>query len=166
MDSQNMPASPPENVSQRLALVVASLGPVGHLPKAPGTWGSLFAVLVAPFVFLPLSLPLRLLVLVALFHLGSLAAGSAEKSLGRKDPGQIVIDELLGQWATLLPFVLLPWWQMLAAFALFRLFDVIKPWPIKDSEDWLAQGYGVMLDDLLAGLYAALVLFVLRLLVG
>ncbi|WP_244147906.1 phosphatidylglycerophosphatase A family protein [Desulfohalobium retbaense] len=165
MDTHDMPLTAPENLSQRLALAVSTLGPIGHLPKAPGTWGALAATLAAPIVFLPLSLPLRLLVLVAIFHLGSMAAGSAEKSLGRKDPGQVIIDELLGQWAVLLPFTLLPWWQLLIGFALFRFFDIVKPWPVRASETWLAQGYGVMLDDLFAGLYGALGLAVVRFLV-
>lgn len=158
MDTHDMPLAAPENLSQRLALAASTLGPIGHIRKAPGTWGALAAALSAPLLFLPLSLPLRLLALVALFHLGSMAAGSAEKSLGRKDPGEVIIDEWLGQWVVFLPFTVLPWWQIVIGFAAFRFFDILKPWPIRASESWLAQGYGVMLDDVIAGGYAAVVL--------
>ena len=115
----------------RLALALATLGPVGNLPKAPGTWASAAAVLAAPFLFLPLAPPLRLAVLAAIFIAGTWAATRAERVLGRTDPGCVVIDELLGQWIALAPFNYLRWWQILAALALFRLLDITKPWPIR-----------------------------------
>ncbi|MEG1609649.1 MAG: phosphatidylglycerophosphatase A, partial [Bilophila sp.] len=81
--------------------------------------------------------------------------------LGRKDPGEIVIDELLGLWLVLLPFPNPDWVRIGAAFLLFRLFDMTKPWPVRASENWLPDGYGVMLDDVLAGVQALLVLLLL-----
>lgn len=143
-----------------IACQIATLGPVGHLPKAPGTWGSLAAVLLAPWLFLPWGLPLRLCILLALFLVGAWSAGHYESKTGRKDPGQVVIDELLGQWTSLLFVSLCTWWILALAFILFRLLDVIKPWPIKASEKWLPGGSGVMVDDVLAGIMAGvLVLF-------
>lgn len=141
---------------------VATLGPVGFLPKAPGTWGSAAAVITAPFLFLPLPIPVRIIVLGLLFYFGALACSAAEKDLGQKDPGCVVIDEVLGQWVTFLPFAGLVSWQVLAGFILFRIFDIYKPWPVRASENWLKSGYGVMIDDLFAGVYAMLALWLLR----
>lgn len=150
----------------RLALGLATLGPIGRLPKAPGTWASAAAVLVAPFTFLPLTPPLRLAALAAIFIAGTWAASRAERSLGQADPGCVVIDELLGQWIALAPFNFLRWWQILIALALFRILDIAKPWPIRRLEKALPGGLGVMADDALAGVIAALLLWALRLATG
>ena len=104
---------------------------------------------------------LRLAVLVVLFFLGAVAATRAETLLGRKDPGEVVIDELVGVWLVLLPFPHPCFFMVLAAFVLFRIFDIAKPWPVKASENWLPAGYGVMIDDVVAGLWALLCLSVL-----
>lgn len=144
----------------RVALALATLGPVGRMPKAPGTWGSLAATLAAPWCFLPLPLPARLGALAGLLLLGAWAAGRAGRALGAEDPGCVVIDELLGQWTAFAPFFLAgldsrTLLELLALFALFRLFDILKPWPIRAVERGVRGGLGVMLDDLLAGLLAA-----------
>ena len=141
-----------------LACRLATLGPVGHLPKAPGTWGSLAAVVCAPWLFLPWSLPLRLCILLVLFCVGAWSAQRYESRAGCKDPGQVVIDEVLGQWTALLFLGSASFWILAAAFVLFRLLDMYKPWPIKASEKWLPAGWGVMLDDLLAGIISGLLL--------
>lgn len=146
---------------EKTALHLATLGPVGRLPSMPGTWGSLASVMVAPWLFMPASFALRAMILVSVLALGSWAATQAEKSLGAKDPGCVVIDELFGQWLTLLPFSILTPWQLLAGFALFRLFDILKPWPIKKAETAFSRGFGVMIDDGVAGVFAGLVLFFL-----
>ena len=132
------------------------LGPAGLSPKAPGTCGTALACALAPFFFLPLSIGGRAALLLALFVLGGLAATRAETLLGRKDPGEIVIDELVGVWLALLPFSDPGVWEVAAAFTLFRLFDIAKPWPVRASENWLPAGFGVMLDDVLAGCWALL----------
>lgn len=148
--------------SDHLWTQIAVLGPVGRLPRAPGTWGSAAAALAAPLIFLPLPVWLRLAVLAVLFAAGSRACAGAERALGVKDPGVVVIDEVLGQWVTFT--VLLDWtWASLAAgFLLFRLFDIAKPWPVRRAESWWDKGASVMVDDLLAGVYAGLVLAFLR----
>ena len=99
-----------------------------------------------------------------IFVTGGLAATRAEILLGRTDPGEVVIDELAGVWIALLPLGAGQWsWPGLVwAFALFRLFDIWKPWPVHASENWLPAGWGIMLDDILAGLMAMCCMLVLR----
>ena len=158
-----MPASFIDN----LALGISRLGVAGLSPKGPGTCGSLVAVILAPWCFMPLPLFWQLAVLALVFFVGSWAAGRAERILNDKDPGQVVVDELLGQWIAVIPLGASgTFWQLLAAFILFRTLDIAKPWPIKASEDWLPGGYGVMLDDLIAGLGAALLLWLSLYLLG
>lgn len=142
--------------SDTLALGISRLVVAGLSPKGPGTCGSLAAVILAPFCFLPLPLLWQLAVLIGVFFVGAWAAGRAERLLNEKDPGQVVVDELLGQWIAVMPLGASGTaWELLAAFILFRTLDIAKPWPIRASENWLPGGYGVMLDDLLAGLGAA-----------
>jgi len=145
-------------------LAYCRLGIAGLSPKAPGTAGSALAALLAPLIFLPLPLWGRLLFLAVIFVTGGLAATRAEILLGRTDPGEVVIDELAGVWIALLPLGAGQWsWPGLVwAFALFRLFDIWKPWPVHASESWLPAGWGIMLDDILAGLMAMCCMLVLR----
>lgn len=138
------------------------LGVAGLAPRAPGTWGSAVAALFAPLWFLPLSMQGRIVLLAGIFFVGSLAATRAEALLGEKDPPQVVVDELLGLWLALLPFTAVSPLMLLAAFALFRLFDIWKPWPVRASENWMRGGFGVMLDDAVAGVMAMLCLLALR----
>lgn len=142
----------------RAALHFATVGPFGLLPKAPGTWGSLAGVIAAPFVFLPLDVPLRIGLMLFVFVVGGLAADRAEELMQRKDPGCVVIDEVLGQWAT---YLFLPdpsVWMLVLGFVLFRIFDIAKPWPVKASEMMLPGGFGVMIDDVVAAVYAGAIL--------
>jgi len=146
----------------RLCLLVSGLGPIGKIPYASGTWGSAAAVLTAPFLFLPLHPVLRFIILAALFYIGARTATRTEELLHKKDPSHVVIDELVGQWITLLPFASPSTFELVAAFFLFRVFDILKPPPVRASENWLPAGYGVMIDDVLAGIYACLCLTVLH----
>jgi len=159
-----MPATVPSAV-QRFLSHLATLGPVGWLPKAPGTWGSAAALAAAPLLFIPQPGWGRALTLACLFLVGTLACQAAEKVLGRKDPSEAVIDEVLGQWLAFLPLspatpvAHAPLWSLAAGFALFRLFDILKPWPVRLLERHFPGGLGVMLDDVAAGLMAAIVLY-------
>lgn len=160
------------SLADEFILGVARLGLAGLSPKAPGTVGSALALVVAPWLFLPLSLLWRLALLALLFVIGGLCASRAELLLGRKDPSSVVVDELVGQWTTLLPLGLLPVTVpgpaagpaaapallLAAGFGLFRLFDIWKPGPVCASQNWLPDGWGVMIDDVLAGLFALPVL--------
>jgi phosphatidylglycerophosphatase A len=148
----------------RLIVAVATGFYSGMLPKAPGTWGSLFAMV--PWYFCRnLSLPVYVGVLAALFVVGSLAAGSAEKIFDRADPGCIVIDEILGIFVTmaLAPNHPLAW---LLGFFFFRFFDVLKPFPIGWLDSHLHGGIGIMVDDVVAGIYALIALQVVWFIVG
>lgn len=129
----------------------------GLAPVAQGTFGSLAALL--PWLLLrQLSMPLYLLVIVAGFAVGVWACNVAGRALGVDDHRSLVWDEFIGQWIALLPALLAPWWAVVAGFALFRLFDVWKPWPIRWFDRHLKGGLGVMVDDVVAGVFAAAVL--------
>ncbi|WP_034627893.1 phosphatidylglycerophosphatase A [Desulfocurvibacter africanus] len=145
----------PMTMLDKAAYALATLWPLGHAPKAPGTAGALFAALLAPWLFMPLPTWGRLAVLAMVFVLGGLAATRVERVTGRKDPGCVIVDELLGQWVTYLPFAQLEFWQLLVGFSLFRLFDITKPWPVCRSETCMPDGFGIMIDDAVAALYAA-----------
>jgi phosphatidylglycerophosphatase A len=136
---------------------------VGYLPLAPGTWGSLVGVGI--FLLLVRATPPNATVVVALFAIvvvtfvGIWAATRTEQLSGRKDPGKVVVDEVAGQFIALFPLTLFPRWSTLAvivSFILFRFFDIVKPYPANRLQD-LNGGAGVMLDDLVAGVYAAVI---------
>lgn len=130
----------------------------GLLPGAPGTWGSLAALPFGVALFW-LSGPLGLLAgSAAVFLIGLWAAHSYEQVAAIKDPGAIVIDEVAGQWLALIPAGLDPF-GVLLAFVLFRLFDVAKPWPVGWADRHLKGAFGIMVDDIIAGLYAAVLVF-------
>ena len=125
---------------------------------APGTVGSALTVLLLWIV--PFSRPSLVVFLVAVTVAGTWAAHRAERAIGAKDPGLIVIDEVAGMTLSVAPFVLTP--AVLAVgFVLFRLFDVTKPFPARASQR-ITGGIGVMVDDLIAGLYALLVIVIGR----
>lgn len=124
----------------------------GLSPWAPGTLGSLLAiVLFIPVVGAPWWF--HLLLIVTAFCAGIFLCGRVAADLGVEDPSEIVWDEFVGMWISLLlvPFV---WYWWLLAFVLFRVFDILKPWPVRWAERILPGGLGVMCDDVLAGLYA------------
>lgn len=145
---------------------IATLGPIGFFPRAPGTWGAAVGVMVVVLIhrFFPGSRSLAALggAAAAIYGLGVGAAGAAEKNLGAKDPGPVVIDEVAGQMVALL-FQPMPGWKwLLAGFLLFRFFDVLKPFPARRAEH-LPRGWGIMTDDVVAGAYSALAMFLLGL---
>lgn len=129
----------------------------GLAPFAPGTAGSLAALLPWWFLLRELPWPIYAGVLALAFALGVWACGVAGARLGVDDHRALVWDEFVGQWLALIAAPAGVAW-MLAGFALFRLFDVWKPWPIRWFDRRVKGGLGVMLDDLLAGAAAALVL--------
>jgi phosphatidylglycerophosphatase A len=132
----------------------------GLTPVAQGTFGSLASIL--PWLWLRhQSLSLNLVVIVIGFAIGVWACDIAGRMLGVDDHRSLVWDEFIGQWIALLPALLAPWWAVVAGFALFRLFDVWKPWPIRWLDQHLKGGLGVMVDDVIAGIFAAIVLWVI-----
>ncbi|MDY0391191.1 phosphatidylglycerophosphatase A family protein [Desulfobulbus oligotrophicus] len=140
----------------RLLMFIATGAGSGNLPKAPGTWGSLVGVLL----WVPLSrlsTPSYFMIIGALFIIGVFCAGAAEKIVDQGDPSIVVIDEIVGQLIAL-SFIPLHPAALLAGFILFRFFDIIKPYPISWIDRHLHGGLGIMLDDVMAALYALLVL--------
>ncbi len=137
----------------------------GLAPWAPGTFGSLAALL--PWLSLRHLPPAWYLLVVAVtFVLGIWACGRAARSIGVHDHGALVWDEFVGQWLALLPVLLAPWYWIAAGFVLFRLLDILKPWPICWVDRRCHGGLGIMLDDLLAGAVAAVILTALWLPIG
>jgi len=128
----------------------------GASPKAPGTAGTLAAV---PFWYLLAQTPLTtyLLLVLGAFVIGIWLCGRTSRDLGVHDHGGIVWDEFVGYWITMIA-VPVDWIWALAGFILFRLFDILKPWPIGPVDRRVHGGLGIMLDDVLAGVMAAAVL--------
>lgn len=150
-----------------IARAISTLFYVGLLRPAPGTWGSLAALPIAMFLFALGSFPLLFIAWVAAIFLGWWAI--AVETIGKDDhdPSEIVIDELAGQWIPLFPlaFILwyhdstliwLPWPGLVFGFLFFRLFDIWKPWPVSWA-DQKETPFGVMLDDIIAGVMAAII---------
>ena len=162
-----------------LALAIATCG-VGYLPLAPGTWGSLVGIGVYAIVrgiglkvmfdaaaarpgftllhVYSLTLALEVIAAVGITAVGIWAASRTEKLSGVKDPGKVVVDEVAGQFIALLPVPFLindAWWAAILAFVLFRFFDIVKPYPARSLES-LEAGLGIMADDIVAGVYAAI----------
>ncbi len=146
----------------KLAIGIATWFGCGYVPFAPGTAGSLAAVAVAyvlarwahwrPFYFALLAL--------TLLPIGIWSAGVTAREVKMKDPGIVVVDEVLGQWITLAGASSFNWKSWLAAFCLFRLFDIWKPQPVRWMET-LPSGVGIVADDVMAGVYGALVLLLM-----
>lgn len=177
-DGEGPPAQTPRSAKDYLALTIATCG-VGYLPLAPGTWGSLVGIGVYALVrgitlqlFFRLASPLthnllnvyyavvavELAVALVLTLVGTWAGSRTEGLSGKKDPGKVVIDEVAGQFIALLPVPFLveeAWWPAILAFVLFRFFDIVKPYPARRFEA-LEGGLGIMADDVVAGIYAAI----------
>ena len=128
----------------------------GYLPKAPGTWGSLVGLLLF-FLLHTLSLEVYLAVVAGLFVIGTFAAGEAEKIMDHQDPGLVVIDEIVGMLITMIAVPATPLFMILG-FTLFRIFDIWKPFPVGFVDQRFHGGLGIMLDDVVAGIYSLLIL--------
>ncbi len=148
--------------------LITTFGYVGTLPKAPGTWGSLVALPFGYLLHLFGHAPLLVAVTVLLFPLGVWAINQDPRA-AEDDPGEIVIDEVVGQLIALWPLSvglwlmdhpshIFPWPGAVGGFILFRLFDIWKPWPIRAVDR--PGAVWIMLDDVAAGIAAALVIFV------
>ena len=140
----------------RLAVVVATVAYCGYFPIAPGTAGSAAGLVVYLLVWWTQSPLVEAGLIVAVFAAGVWAATHAERFFGGIDPGPVVIDEVLGMLLTL-AFIPVGWSGALAGFFIFRVFDVIKPYPANRLEK-LHGGFGIMADDAMAGIYANLLL--------
>lgn len=149
-----------------LAEWIATCGGVGYIPKAPGTAGAALGMLLVVVTGrLPLTrlglIVLLAFVLVLVFFLGVWATGRHERTLHCNDPASAVIDEFVGQLVVFLYQPAVSWKWLLAGFVAFRIFDIVKPFPIHHAEK-IAGGWGIMLDDVAAGAYGCAVLWLLR----
>jgi phosphatidylglycerophosphatase A len=151
-------------MKDRLCLVFASVCYIGFIPGAPGTYASLVTTILFFLVYrfaggIPPALHLSIVCLISLA--GILASAEISRRTGREDPSFIVIDEVAGQLLTFL-FLPISWLNLILGFIAFRVFDMWKPFPIRKLES-LGSGVGVMADDLLAGVYASVLLHLLNL---
>jgi phosphatidylglycerophosphatase A len=134
----------------------------GLLRPAPGTWGSLAGLFIGlAMLHFEMTVAAFVAVIIAIFILSIFAINMIEKTAGIHDAPEIVIDEFVGQWIVLIPLFLMPdfdwqniWPYVICAFILFRIFDIIKPWPIRWLDKHVSGGFGVMIDDVIAGLFA------------
>lgn len=145
-------------------LIATSFG-FGFLPVAPGTWGAILAIIL----WLPLYLWAAPAVTVGVtaaavvvFTVAGTWASSVSELYWGKDPVVACVDETVGQWISLLPvFAGCPWWEIALSLALFRFFDIAKPLGIRAMER-LPRGYGMMADDILAGIYSAAIILAIN----
>jgi phosphatidylglycerophosphatase A len=145
----------------RVAVALATCLGCGYFPWGPGTIGSLVAIIIAVVLHFSAgaSRPALLIATLVLLAPAIWASTQTARLHGQKDPSVVVIDEVLGQWVTLLGATALRWKSFCAAFLLFRLFDIWKPWPVRNFEK-LPEGVGIVADDLAAGIYGALILYI------
>lgn len=161
---------PARALPQPAALIATWFG-CGFLPGAPGSWGSLAALPLAWIIVAGFGAGGLFIAALVLFALGCWPAAVTARALGQGDPGAIVVDEVVGQWLTLAlglsrataPLAPLTY---VAGFLLFRVFDVAKPWPVRWADREIGGGLGIMLDDVLAALYAGALLLIGRLILG
>ena len=133
----------------------------GLAPRAPGTFGSLVGVLASWWLF-ELPLPWRVALVLAVIALGIWICGESARRLERHDDQRIVFDEIAGVLLTSLAVVERSVFALALVFVFFRIFDILKPWPIRDVDHSLRGGLGIMLDDLIAALYAAVCVATIR----
>ncbi len=135
------------------------------MQPGPGTWGTIGAMPFGIIILMFGGIPALLFATIITFAIGIWASKHFEQMVREKDSGMIVIDEVVGVWIALIPAILTPA-SVITAFILFRFFDIIKPWPISwlDKKSFGASGgaWGVMLDDVLAGIFSAVIMIGLR----
>lgn len=137
---------------------------VGTIKWAPGTWGSLFGAMAGyGLILYGFDAILLTAAAIAITFPSIIAINRIEAATGAHDSGEIVIDEVAGQWLAMIPLAFvgadLTLENVAYSFALFRVFDILKPWPISYLDKHVSGGFGVMVDDLVAGLMAASVLY-------
>lgn len=145
----------------RLALAIATWFGCGYFPVGPGTAGSIAALAIAYALAAAAHWrPIHFAILAGVgLPIGIWSAGMAAREFRQTDPHAVVVDEVLGQWITLVGATTFNWKSWVAALCLFRLFDIWKPQPARRFEA-LPSGLGIVADDVMAGIYGALVLFV------
>ena len=151
---------------------VATLGGIGMLPKAPGTFGSIAAWVIFVYLSHFISMINMLILTILFFILSIWICNKASKDLENKDHKSIVIDELVGMWIALLPVLVIANSQYertiyaLAALIFFRLFDILKPFPISYFDKNYKNGFGIVIDDAISGLIAAIPSYIILILLS
>jgi phosphatidylglycerophosphatase A len=145
--------------------IISTVGGVGFFPKAPGTAGSLVAAVLAWPIAYFLGVYSLVIAVFLVSFLGVWAINHYQEETGLHDASEIVIDEVAGQWLTLSVAPLEPIYFVLG-FLAFRLFDIWKPWPVGWIDKNMRSGFGVMADDLLAGVYGILLLLLAQRIIG
>lgn len=136
--------------------IIATVFGIGYFPLAPGTLTSLVCVILYKFFLYKMDWPYYLALLLLLFVIGAMASAAQASQMKTKDPQSVVIDEAMGQLLAL--FLLNPEWFLLGiGFVLFRALDILKPFVIKRAEN-IPGGWGIMMDDVIAGLITSIVL--------
>jgi phosphatidylglycerophosphatase A len=138
-----------------LSKIISTFFGLGYFPVAPGTLTSILVILAYKFYLYKLSWPLYLLIIFLVFLVGVYSSSKFAADISKKDPRKIVIDEACGQLLVLFRMGDV-WFPILASFILFRVFDIVKPYPIKKVET-LPSGWGIMMDDLVAAVYAGVI---------
>ena len=143
----------------RLAFAIATVFKAGYIPIAPGTVGSIIGLLIFWLIKDYASFTIEMFVAAALFFAGVWASTIVEQVLERHDPGVVIVDEVVGM---LVALMLLPptITVMFLAFLLFRVFDIIKPYPARWCEQ-LSRGWGIMIDDVVTGLYVNVLIHII-----
>lgn len=157
------PLEPANSLVDWLAIILATGFGSGYSPIAPGTAGTLVAVPIYIFLsfYCQVNLLVYLTITIVVIVVGSIAAHRAGKHFGLIDAGHIVIDEIAGFLVTM-TLIPLSWPSLILGFALFRVFDIWKPWPASYFDRSVANGFGVVMDDVAAGCYALAILHALK----
>ncbi|MCL0040941.1 phosphatidylglycerophosphatase A [Thermodesulfovibrionales bacterium] len=147
---------------QSLSKIIATVFFVGYIPFAPGTFGSLVAAIFI-WTFRPDVLE-TVIILIAGFTIGVLVSNTTEKEFGQKDSKQIVIDEFVG-YCVAIAFLPITIEYVIATFFLFRFFDILKPPPIRNIERMFSGGFGIMIDDVAAGVLTNIILQIVNIVI-
>jgi phosphatidylglycerophosphatase A len=151
-------------VTNPVHLLAVGLGS-GLIPKSPGTMGSLASIAVW-YLFNALTPVYYWMVIIVAFFFGCWICQKTADAMGLDDPGSIVWDEFVGMWITLFFIPDHSWQWILAAFLAFRFFDILKPWPIRWFDSKVSGGFGIMIDDVIAAIFAGIIVVVLRVFIG
>ena len=139
--------------------IFVSVFGIGFIPIASGTFGSLAGLLIGYILYL-INFNLFFIIIPLLFIFGVIASNTYQKQTGEKDSSVIIIDEVVGQLIAMI-FVVDNLTLVLCSFIIFRIFDIFKPWPASYADKKIDGGLGVMLDDVFAGIYAAIVIYLI-----
>ena len=137
---------------------------IGHIPIAPGTFGSIFAILIWCIFINMLSISYFIILFLLILSISFYITGIYLEKFKKKDPSEVIIDEFLGQSIPLLFVFNLNAFEVLVAFVSFRFFDIYKIYPINRAEE-IEGSYGVILDDIIAGIYALIVLMIYKIVI-